>query len=141
MLNNIILMGRLTADPELRTTNSGVNYCRFSIAVDRAYTKGDDKKTDFFNCVAWRANGEFISRYFTKGQMIAVQGAMQQESYTDKDGNKRTSYTVNVEKASFTGSRSESGADTQTQPTAQQRSASPMPAPDISPDISDDLPF
>ena len=72
-MNNVVLMGRLTADPELRTTNSGLNYCRFTVAVDR-YSKGEDKKTDFINCVAWRQTAEFVERYFSKGKMIAVQG-------------------------------------------------------------------
>ena len=102
-------MGRLTADPELRTSSNGTSYCRFSIAVDRSFSRnGEERKTDFINCVAWRANAEFISRYFAKGQMIAVQGSLQQDSYTDRDGNKRTSFTVSVDNAQFTGSKRES---------------------------------
>ena len=76
MINTVVLMGRLTADPELRETSNGVSYCRFSIAVDRAHKSGEDKVTDFLNCVAWRQTAEFISRYFTKGQMIAVVGSL-----------------------------------------------------------------
>lgn len=102
-MNVVILMGRLTADPELKTTNNGVSVTSFSIAVDREYTK--EKQTDFINCVAWRNNAEFISKYFTKGQMIALRGTLQQNNYTDKDGNKRTSYNVVVDSANFCGGK------------------------------------
>lgn len=102
-MNVVILIGRLTADPELKTTNNGVSVTSFSIAVDREYTK--EKQTDFINCVAWRNNAEFISKYFTKGQMIALRGTLQQNNYTDKDGNKRTSYNVVVDSANFCGGK------------------------------------
>ena len=102
-MNVVILMGRLTANPELKTTNNGVSVTSFSIAVDREYTK--EKQTDFINCVAWRNNAEFISKYFTKGQMIALRGTLQQNNYTDKDGNKRTSYNVVVDSANFCGGK------------------------------------
>lgn len=103
-MNSVILMGRLTADPEIRTTNSGLNYCRFTVAVDR-YTKGEDKKTDFINCVAWRQTAEFIERYFSKGKMIAVQGSIQTGSYTNKDGAKVYTTDVLVDKAHFCGDK------------------------------------
>lgn len=103
-MNSVILMGRLTADPELRTTNSGLNYCRFSVAVDR-YAKGEDKKTDFINCVAWRQTAEFIERYFSKGKMIAVQGSIQTGSFTNKDGAKVYTTDVLVDKAHFCGDK------------------------------------
>ena len=112
-MNVVILIGRLTADPELKTTNNGVSVTSFSIAVDREYTK--EKQTDFINCVAWRNNAEFISKYFTKGQMIALRGTLQQNNYTDKDGNKRTSYNVVVDSAQFCGSKSESGGMARTE--------------------------
>ena len=102
-MNVVILMGRLTADPELKTTNNGVSVTSFSIAVDREYTK--EKQIDFINCVAWRNNAEFISKYFSKGQMIALRGSLQQNNYTDKDGNKRTSYNVVVDSANFCGGK------------------------------------
>lgn len=104
-MNVVIIMGRLTADPELRTTGSGISVTSFSIAVDRAYQNGGERQTDFINCVAWRNNAEFISKYFTKGQMIALRGSLQQNNYTDKDGNKRTSYNVVVDSANFCGSK------------------------------------
>lgn len=118
-MNIVVLMGRLTADPELKTSNSGISYCRFSAAVDRAYTKGEEKKTDFINCVAWRQTAEFISHYFTKGQMIAIQGSMQTDSYINKDGAKINTVFVNVNKADFCGSKSESSQQHKTQPAAQ----------------------
>ena len=107
-MNSVILMGRITADPELRTTNSGTDYCRFTVAIDR-YSKSEDKKTDFINCVAWRQTAEFVSRYFTKGQMIAVEGSIQTGSYTNKDGAKVYTTDVLVDNVSFTGSKRESG--------------------------------
>ena len=102
-MNIVILMGRLTADPELRTTNNGVSVTSFSVAVDRAYTK--ERQADFINCVAWRNTAEFITKYFSKGQMIAFEGSLQQNNYTDKDGNKRTSYNVVVDSAQFCGGK------------------------------------
>lgn len=110
MLNVVVIMGRLTADPELRTTNNGTSVTSFSVAVNRSYSKDGNNPTDFINCVAWRNSAEFISRYFTKGQMIAIKGSLQQRSYTDKDGNKRTSYDVVVDTADFCGSKNESGS-------------------------------
>lgn len=110
MLNVVVLMGRLTADPELRTSSNGTNYCRFSIAVDRSFVRsGEERKADFFNCVSWGKTAEFISRYFTKGQMIAIQGSLQTGSYTNRDGIKVNTVDINVNEANFTGSKRESG--------------------------------
>lgn len=111
MLNTVILMGRLTADPELRTTSSNLSVLSFSVAVDRSYqSQGQERQTDFINCVAWRQNADFISKYFRKGQMIAIEGSIQTRSYEDKSGNKRTAFEVIVNRASFCGSKSETGA-------------------------------
>lgn len=107
MLNVVVIMGRLTANPELRTTSGGISVSSFSVAVDRAYQSNGERQTDFINCVAWRSNADFITKYFTKGQMIAIRGTLQQNSYTDKDGNKRTTYDVVVEQAQFCGSKQE----------------------------------
>ncbi len=110
MLNIAIIMGRLTADPELRSTPNGVSVCSFSVAVDRNYSKsGTERQTDFINCVAWRQTAEFISKYFRKGSMIAINGSIQQRSYTDKDGNKRYAFEIVVDNANFCGSKAESG--------------------------------
>ena len=94
--------GRLTHDPELKTTQAGTQFCRFSIACDRDFknTSGE-KETDFFDCVAWRKTAEFVSRYFAKGRMIIVEGRMQNRSWTDKEGNKRRSTEIIVDAAHF----------------------------------------
>lgn len=106
MINNVTIMGRLTADPELKATNNGTSVTSFSIAVDRRFTPaGSDKATDFINCVAWRGTAEFIAKYFRKGDMIAVTGEIQTRSYTDRDGNKRTAVEVVIANASFCGSK------------------------------------
>ena len=101
-MNSICLMGRLTGDPELKTTQSGVSVTSFSVAVDRAYrSKDQERQTDFINCVAWRQTAEFISRYFRKGQRIALQGSLQSRRYTANDGSQRTVYEVVVDNAFF----------------------------------------
>ena len=103
MLNHITIMGRLTRDPELRRTGSGVAVASFRVAVDRDYQPkdGGERKTDFIDCVAWRQTGEFISKYFAKGRMIIVDGRLEMRDWTDKDGNKRTSAEIMVENAYF----------------------------------------
>ncbi|MCQ2487103.1 MAG: single-stranded DNA-binding protein [Clostridia bacterium] len=112
MINNVVLMGRLTAEPELKTTGSGVSVLSFTVAVDRSYQKaGTERQADFINCVAWRQTAEFIGRYFRKGQMIALTGSIQTRSYDDRDGKKRYVTEVVVDNASFCGSKSETGAN------------------------------
>ena len=87
MLNCAIIMGRLTADPELKTTQSGISVTSFSVAVDRNYTpKGQERQTDFINVVAWRQTAEFVTRYFHKGSMIAIEGSIQTRKYQDRNG-------------------------------------------------------
>lgn len=101
-MNSICLMGRLTADPELKSTQNGNAVTSFCIAVDRAYQpKGQERQTDFINCVAWRGTAEFITRFFHKGQRIALQGSLQSRNYNDREGNKRTAYEVVVDNAFF----------------------------------------
>lgn len=103
MLNHITIMGRLTRDPELRRTGSGVAVASFTVAVDRDYggRDGGEKETDFIDCVAWRHNGEFVSKYFHKGSMIVVSGRLQIRPWTDKDGNKRRSAEVIADNCYF----------------------------------------
>ena len=103
MLNHIIIMGRLTRDPELRRTGSGIAVASFSVAVDRDFggRDGGEKETDFIDCVAWRQTGEFVSKYFTKGRMIVVSGRLQIRSWTDKEGNKRRTAEVVAENCYF----------------------------------------
>ena len=105
MLNRVILMGRLTADPELRKTASDLSVTSFTLAVDRNYGKGADRQTDFINCVAWRQTAEFISRYFSKGRLMAVEGSLQVRNYVDKNENKRQSVEVLVDQAFFADSK------------------------------------
>ena len=110
MLNSVCLMGRLTADPELKSTQLGVSVCNFRIAVDRTYTpKGQEKQTDFINIITWRSTAEFVSRYFRKGQLVAVQGSIQTSQYTDRDGNKRTAFDVVADNVFFAEKKAESG--------------------------------
>ncbi len=111
MLNHIVLMGRLTRDPELRRTGSGTAVASFTVAVDRDYQSkdGGERKTDFIDCVAWTHTGEFIAKYFTKGSMIAVEGRLELRDWTDRDGNKRRSAEVRVANAHFCGSKRDSG--------------------------------
>lgn len=101
-MNVCILMGRLTADPDLKKTPSGVSVTSFTVAVNRSYGK-QERQTNFIECVAWRNTAEFICKYFRKGQMIAVQGGIQTRSYQDKNGNKRRAVEVHVDKADFCG--------------------------------------
>ena len=103
MLNHIVIMGRLTRDPELRRTGSGIAVTSFRVAVDRDFVPkdGGERKTDFIDCGAWRQTGEFISKYFTKGRMIIVDGRLEMRDWTDKEGNKRTSAEIVVANAYF----------------------------------------
>ncbi len=110
MLNHIVIMGRLTRDPELRRTGSGIAVASFSVAVDRDFggRDGGEKETDFIDCVAWRQTGEFVSKYFTKGRMIVVSGRLQVRSWTDKDGNKRRTAEVVADNCYFGDSKRDS---------------------------------
>ena len=106
MYNKAILIGRLTADPELKQTPNGVSVCSFSIACDRAFSgRNGERQTDFINIVTWRSTAEFVSRYFRKGQLVAVQGSIQTSQYTDRDGNKRTAAEVVADNAFFVDSK------------------------------------
>jgi len=107
MLNHITIMGRLTRDPELRRTGSGIAVASFTLAVDRDFAPrdGGERETDFIDCVAWRQTGEFVSKYFTKGRMAVVSGRLQIRSWTDKDGNKRRSAEVVADNVYFGDSR------------------------------------
>ena len=102
MLNSIIVMGRLTKDPELRTTTGGTPVASFTLAVDRDYIpKGQEKQADFINCTAWNKTAEFVSKYFRKATMMLVTGSLQSRKWTDKDGNKRTDWEILVDRCYF----------------------------------------
>ena len=109
MINRVVLMGRLVADPELKTTNTGISVTSFRIAVDRNYVKqGEQRQADFFDIVAWRSSAEFVCRNFSKGSLIAVDGQLQSRQYQTKDGQNRTAIEVVADSISFTGERRES---------------------------------
>lgn len=107
MFNKVILAGRLTRDPELRQTTNGVAVASFSLAVDKPFNKDKEKAADFFDCVAWRGTADFVSRYFEKGKPILVEGRLQNNDFTNKDGEKRRKVEVLVENVSFIGGKDE----------------------------------
>lgn len=136
-MNKAILIGRLTADPELKTTPSGLNVCSFTVAVDRRFVKeGEERKADFINCVAWRQTAEFISKYFTKGRMLGLIGSIQTRTWTDSENNKRYATEVLVDEAYFTESKG-SGNSGASEPAAKVNESDFMPTT-VS---DDDLPF
>ena len=112
-LNKVVLAGRLTGDPELKQTASGISVLSFTLAVNRRFAskagEQGESQADFITVVAWRQTAEFVCKYFRKGSMIAIEGSLQTRSYEDKDGNKRTAYDVVANNVSFTGSKAESG--------------------------------
>lgn len=109
-INKVIIMGNLTADPEFKTTPSGVSVTTFSVAVGRRFAKSDDEvKADFFNVVAWRGLGEFVSKYFTKGKSIVVVGSLQNRSYTTQDGQKRYITEIIADECTFAGNSQNDG--------------------------------
>ena len=111
MLNRVILMGRITQDLDLKQTPSGVSVLTFNIAVDRGYVKqGEERQADFITCVAWRQQAEFISRYFSKGRMIAIEGNLRTRTYDDKNGSKHYVTEVYVDSVSFTGEPKQGGS-------------------------------
>ena len=110
MFNLVVLTGRLTADPELKTTQSGIPVTTFSIAVNRNYRAGEEQQTDFINIVAWRQRAEFITKYFKKGSMIGIEGSIQTRRYQDKSGNNRTAFEVVVNNVQFVESKRDGSA-------------------------------
>lgn len=125
MINSVILMGRLTANPELRQTQNGTAVTSFTVAVERRFQR---EQTDFINVVAWKQTAEFVEKYFKKGAMIALRGSIQQRNYEDKNGNKRTAFEVIADEVRFCGSK----ADKPQTPNNDDFEEIP---------ISDDLPF
>lgn len=144
-MNSICLLGRLTADPELRTTQTGIAVTGFKVAVDRSYTpKGQEKQVDFIPVQAWRQTAEFVCKYFRKGQRIALTGSLQTRSYTDKEGNKRTAYEVVAEHVFF--AESKNGGTAPVSPTVDYSDRAPQSAPPAAEDFEvipdeDSLPF
>ena len=138
MFNVVILSGRLTSDPELKTTPSGVYVCSFTIAVERKYKQGEDRQADFINIVAWRHTAEFIAKYFQKGSMIGIEGSAQTRKYQDKDGNNRTAFEVVASNVHFMESKKAEAASVNAAPTAYSN-ASDIDFEQV--ELDDDLPF
>ena len=114
MLNHVTLMGRLTKDPEMRSTQSGVSIASFTLAVDRDFSgkDGAEKQTDFIDCTAWRGTAEFVGKYFKKGSLVAVSGRLQMRDWEDREGNKRRSFDVVCENVYFAETRKSTGSQT-----------------------------
>lgn len=150
MLNIVALMGRLVADPELRTTNSGTNVCSFRIACDRNFARqGEQRQADFIDIVAWKGQAEFVSKYFQKGSMIVVEGALQTRNYEDRNGNKRTAVEVVARTINFGGPKNSGSSSSNSEDYhSNQVSYDEPAAPDTEEsddfaviDDSEDLPF
>lgn len=144
MFNKVILMGRICNNLELKTTPNGANYVTFRLAVDRSYqVKGEEKKTDFFNIVAWRSNAEFICRYFSKGRMILAEGELQTRQYVDKNGSTQYVVEMIVSSVRFTGERKEAeNTNHASSPISQPPSAPYSGAEDFAEAaVDDDYPF
>ncbi len=143
MFNLVVLTGRLTADPELKTTNTGISVTSFSIAVNRRYRAGEETQTDFINIVAWRQTAEFITKYFKKGNMIGIEGSIQTRKYVDKNGNNRTVFEVVASNAQFVESKKDSApsAGSVAEEPASFSNADSSDFTEIDSGMDDDLPF
>lgn len=148
MLNVVAIMGRLVADPELKTTTQGTSVCRFRIACDRSYVRqGEQRQADFIDIAAWRQTAEFVCKYFQKGSLIAIDGSIQTRQYQDKNGNNRTAFEVVANNVSFAGSKAADkpavqSFDQQTASHVREAKAAqnaPKPAPDYSQGSADDF--
>ena len=157
MFNKVIMMGRIVNDIEFKTTPTGVNVASFRIAVDRRFqSKGEERKSDFFNIVVWRQQAEFVNRYFGKGRMILLEGELNTRNYTDKNGNPSTWYEIVADRVSFTGEKSQGGTYSDSYnggyysapaPSAPQQAPAPAAAPSApasdfaTSESGDDYPF
>ena len=139
MFNLVVLTGRLTADPELKTTQSGLSVTSFSIAVDRRFRSGEERQTDFINIVAWRQQAEFVAKYFKKGNLI--QGSIQTRKYTDKNGNNRTAFEVVADNIQFVESKRDSAPAGNSEPAQSYSNAGSNDFADLGDMSDDDLPF
>lgn len=140
MFNTVILSGRLTANPELKTTNGGKSVCNFTIAVERKFRQGAEKPTDFIDIVAWGNTAEFVSKHFSLGQMIGVEGAIQTRKYTDKNGYNRTAFEILANNVQFMGYK-ESKGNGDNSPSQTQNSSYSANDDFAEFDGGDDLPF
>lgn len=130
-MNKIVIIGRLTRDPELKSTNAGTSVCNFSVAVDRTYRdKEGNRPTDFFDISVFGATAEFVSKYFKKGSSIAVSGAMESRKFVDKDGNNRISWSLHADEVNFCGSKSENNGGSQKPSIDEGYSGDPVESDD-----------
>ena len=141
MFNLVVLTGRLTADPELKTTPSDISVTRFSIAVNRNYGSGEERQTDFINIVAWRHSAEFVAKYFKKGNLIGIEGSIQTNRYQDKNGNNRTSFEVVANNIQFVESKRDSAPVSDAGASASFSNADTNDFADLGDATDDDLPF
>lgn len=142
MLNHITIMGRLTKDPELRKTQSGVSVVTFTVAVDRDFKNGDEKVTDYIDCTAWRGQADFIAKYFGKGRMIVVDGALNSRKWTDKDGNNRVSWEIQAQNVYFGDSkRNDDGQQSNANNNSGNLNAIDAKFGEITSDNGEELPF
>ena len=140
MFNLVVLTGRLTADPELKTTPNGTNVTTFSIAVERRFRSGEERQTDFITIVAWQKTAEFITRYFKKGNLIGIEGAIQTRRYQDKNGNNRTVFEVIANNVQFVESKRDNSADAAGEVGYSNADASAFDGMEVDDDIGD-IPF
>jgi single-strand DNA-binding protein len=138
MFNLVVLSGRITANPELKTTPNGVSVCSFSIAVDRRYKQGEERQTDFINIVTWRQTAEFVTRYFTKGSMIGIEGSIQTRNYQDNNGNTRTLFEVVANNVQFIESKK---ANENTSTPASQSFSNVSATDFVDMDVDEETPF
>lgn len=132
MLNHIVIMGRLTRDPEYRTTSSNLSVANFSVAVDRDFSgQSGEKETDFIDCVAWRKTAEFVTKYFFKGSLIVVSGRLQIRQWKDKDGNNRRTAEIVADNVYFGGSKNSGDSAPQATPSYGSYAAPPALASDF----------
>ena len=130
-MNKIVIIGRLTRDPELKSTNAGTSVCNFSVAVDRTYRdKEGNRPTDFFDISVFGATTEFVSKYFKKGSSIAVSGAMESRKFVDKDGNNRIAWSLHADEVNFCGSKSENNGGSQKPSIDEGYSGDPVESDD-----------
>lgn len=142
MLNEVILMGRLTRDPDVRMTQNGTTAANFSLACERDYApQGQDRETDFFDVVAFRNTADFVGRYFAKGQLVAVKGRLQQRDWTDKQGNKRRTTEILADRCYF--AEKQQDRDVSSGGFQQMSDSTPLPfaEPDMQMGLGDELPF
>lgn len=131
-MNKIVIIGRLTRDPELKSTNAGTAVCNFSVAVDRTYRdKEGNRPTDFFDISVFGATAEFVSKYFKKGSSIAVSGAMESRKFVDKDGNNRIAWSLHADEVNFCGSKSENNCGNQKPSIDEGYSGDPVESDDV----------